>query len=99
MAPKPAESVTVTAVSILETTLLFGVIPVVAIIVVGAWNMARAKPNNPSPKPYKLGEPWDRAPILWSATDEITSSGHHGGHAELEAAPADLIGGTASGKW
>ncbi|WP_188544207.1 aa3-type cytochrome oxidase subunit CtaJ [Rhodococcoides trifolii] len=85
--------------SILETALLFGVIPVVAIIVIGAWNMARAKTNNPSPKPYRLGDTWDRDPILWSATDEITSSSHHSGHAELDAAPADLIGGTASGKW
>nr|WP_221333818.1 hypothetical protein [Nocardia transvalensis] len=61
----------------------------------------------PGEKPvhYNLGDKWTAEPVLWSATDEVTVFGHHisdnshGGHAELESAGADLIGGRASGKF
>ena len=92
-------------VSILHTTLIFVVIPVAALLALGLWAMATAKPLNPSPKAYRLGDTWDRAPVLWTATDEVLVHGSQGhgsqdhGHAEIAAAPADLIGGSASGKW
>ncbi|KAA0022892.1 aa3-type cytochrome oxidase subunit CtaJ [Antrihabitans cavernicola] len=86
--------------SILETVLIFVLIPVVVIAFVGAIAM-RGKPvAGTRPAHFDLGSRWTHAPMLFSATDEITVSGHHGGgHAAIEAGSADLIGGRAHGRW
>ena len=57
--------------------------------------------TDPSDDPYTLDRKWEYEPLLWTATDESTHPWkypHHGhGHAALTS--AELIGGTASGKW
>ena len=87
-------------VSILETTLIFVGIPVVVIAVIAG--LCYPAKRDPSPKPprYTLDKKWTHEPVLWSAVDEVTTRpGHHGGHAAIEAGSADLIGGSASGRW
>lgn len=85
--------------SILETVLIFVAIPVVIHLVIAGLSMlSRRDPNRP-PAHYDLRSEWTHAPVLWSAVDEKITHAHHSGHAALPAAPADLIGGTASGKW
>ncbi|MCH5644133.1 hypothetical protein [Gordonia sp. ABSL49_1] len=47
----------------------------------------------PKVQEYTLDEPWDRAPLLFSATDiEPMALPRH-------AEPGDVDGGSASGKW
>lgn len=87
-------------VSILETTLIYVGIPVVIIAVMGA--LCYPAPRDPSPRParYTLDKKWTRQPVLWSAVDEVTvRPGQHGAHAAIAAGSADLIGGSASGRW
>ncbi|GAB2630310.1 hypothetical protein ABI214_23400 [Prescottella soli] len=82
--------------SILETVLIFVGIPVLVIAVLGLLTITVRRSPNPLPAEYRLGERWTFGPVLWSATDEVTTHSHHSAHA---AAGADLIGGSASGKW
>ncbi len=86
--------------SILETTLIFVGIPVVIIAIIGALSfLAKPLPGD-KPEHYSLDKQWTHKPVLWSAVDEVTTRpGHHGGHAAIPAGSADLIGGSASGKW
>jgi hypothetical protein len=86
-------------VSILETVLIFVVLPTAITAVVAALSMLGKKYAGTAPTHYDLRAPWTHEPVLWSAADEVTTHTHHGGHAAIEAAPANLIGGTASGKW
>lgn len=84
--------------SILETLLIFGGIPL-AIYLILAFLSTRGKPYaGTAPKHYDLRGQWTHEPVLWSAVDEVTTHAHHG-HRELTAAPRDMIGGSASGKW
>jgi hypothetical protein len=83
-------------VSILETVLIFVGIPVLVIAVLGLMTITVRRSPNALPAEYRLGERWTYGPVLWSATDEATTHSHHSAHA---AAGADLIGGSASGKW
>lgn len=90
--------------SILETTLIFVVIPVLILLALYVFARITATDPAPRPEPYTLDRTWNHAPILWSATDEVTPYTHHAGantsgHAELTAGSASLIGGRASGKW
>lgn len=86
--------------SILETTLIFVGIPLLIVLFFGAFSALAPRNAGPvaSDNEFELGQKWDHEPLLWSATDEVSALGHaHHGHAA--GAPADLIGGTASGKW
>ncbi|MDH6678382.1 hypothetical protein M2284_002585 [Rhodococcus sp. LBL1] len=82
--------------SILETVLIFVGIPVLVIAVLGLLTITVRRSPNALPAEYRLGERWTYGPVLWSATDEVTTHSHHSAHA---ATGADLIGGSASGKW
>ena len=82
--------------SILETLLIFGVIPVAIVGIIGALSYLADRQPGMNITPYKLSDKWTRQPILWSATDEVTP---HGGHGDSHASNVDLIGGSASGKW
>ncbi|MFF0814464.1 hypothetical protein ACFYVR_04790 [Rhodococcus sp. NPDC003318] len=88
--------------SILETTLIFVGIPVVVTaIIAGLCYLAKPVPGD-TPSHYSLDKEWTHEPVLWSAVDEVTTRpGHHDGghHAAIEAGSADLIGGSASGRW
>lgn len=81
--------------SILETSLIFGVIPIAIVGIIGALSYLADRQPGLTIRSYTLSEKWTHAPILWSATDETTPYGGHGDtHASIES-----IGGSASGKW
>ncbi|NLU83999.1 hypothetical protein [Rhodococcus sp. HNM0569] len=85
--------------SILETVLIYVGIPLLITAVIAGLSFTGRKTAGPVPKPYRLTQSWTHAPVLWSAVDEPVTHAHHGGHHAVDAAPADLIGGSASGKW
>lgn len=87
--------------TILETVLIFVVVPLVITgVIAGLSLLLGTKTPGPVPPEFHLGERWTYKPVLWSAVDEVIVHGHHGGaHHSSDAAPADLIGGSASGKW
>lgn len=85
--------------SILETTLIFVGIPVVITAILAGLSYLAPRAAGETPAHYSLDKEWNHKPVLWSAVDEVTTRpGHHGGHAEIEGS-ADLIGGSASGRW
>ncbi len=86
--------------SILETVLIYVGIPVLVFAILAGLTFALSKGPiaGKHPAHYQLGERWTHAPVLWSAVDEVTTSGHHGGHAALTSG-AELIGGRANGRW
>lgn len=91
---------TLSGVSILEVVLIYVGIPALITAFFAGASFLGKKTPGPVPPAFHLGEPWDHAPILWSAVDEVTvRGGHHGSAHAIEAGSADLIGGTASGKW
>lgn len=96
-------STSISVVSILETTLIFGLIPSVLFLAIYLYARITAHDPAPRPAPYRLDQHWDHAPVLWSATDEVTPHTHasasHSGHAELTSGSSSMIGGRASGKW
>jgi len=58
--------------------------------------------GRPKPAAYDLGQVWTRGPLLWTAVDEVVAAGAHhgnGGPAARDGAPAELIGGRASGRY
>ncbi|WP_067999055.1 aa3-type cytochrome oxidase subunit CtaJ [Nocardia pseudobrasiliensis] len=91
--------------SILETVLIFVGIPLVIYAVIAGLSFLGKPLPGEKPVHYSLPDTWTADPVLWSATDEVTGSGHHhaesshGDHAAIESARADLIGGRASGKF
>ncbi|KAA8887587.1 hypothetical protein F3087_18155 [Nocardia colli] len=92
--------------SILETVLVFLGIPLVIYLAIAGLSYLGKPLAGEKPAHYDLGQQWTAAPVLWSATDEVTSTGHHdsagsshGHHAAIEATKAELIGGRASGKF
>ncbi|GAA4475511.1 hypothetical protein GCM10023094_13100 [Rhodococcus olei] len=86
--------------SILETTLIFVGIPVVVTAIIAGLSYLAKPVAGDTPEHYSLDKEWTHKPVLWSAVDEVTTRpGHHGGHAAIEAGSADLIGGSASGRW
>lgn len=86
--------------SILETLAVFVGIPAVVTAIIAGLAFLGSPIAGKHPTHFNLGDNWTHAPVLWSATGEVTTHSHHGsGHAEIEAAPADLIGGRSSGKW
>ena len=44
---------------------------------------------------YRLPQPWNREPILWTATQEPIPANHHASHAVAD----HVVGGGASGRW
>ncbi|MFI6999031.1 hypothetical protein [Nocardia sp. NPDC050175] len=91
--------------SILETVLVFLGIPLVIYGAIAGLTYLGKPLAGTKPAHYDLSQEWTSAPVLWSATDEVTSTGHHsaesshGHHAAIEATKAELIGGRASGKF
>ncbi|WP_019203694.1 hypothetical protein [Tsukamurella sp. 1534] len=84
--------------SILNIVGAVTVIATVVIVVLTVISMATGRNEKyQQPGEYKLGEPWTREPMLFSAVDEAQvgpHGAHHGDHDN-----EDLIGGAASGKW
>lgn len=72
------------------------VIATIVVVILCVISMATGRNEKyQQPGEYKLGEPWTREPLLFSAVDEaaVGPAGHHG------EANENLIGGSASGKW
>lgn len=85
-----------TAVSHLETVLVFVGIPVAIYAVVAGLSYLGKPYAGKKPAHYRLGQPWTHGPVLWSATDEVTLPAHLQGHDH----PAnEQIGGRAHGAW
>ncbi|MGL4305031.1 MAG: aa3-type cytochrome oxidase subunit CtaJ [Mycobacteriaceae bacterium] len=90
--------------SILETVLIFVVIPAAVVAIFGL--LAIVSKHNRVAE-YRLTEKWTHQPILWAAVDESLGSGHgsaahgdnnhdsHSGHVDN----SELVGGSAHGKW
>lgn len=87
--------------SILETTLIFVGIPLLIVVVFGGLSYVLSKYPGPVPadNPYTLDQKWEHQPLLWTATDESTHPWKYSHHGHAAAPSAELIGGTASGKW
>ncbi|WP_067828818.1 aa3-type cytochrome oxidase subunit CtaJ [Nocardia inohanensis] len=91
--------------SILQTVLIYVGIPLAIYLVIAGLSFLGKPLPGKKPAHFALGQQWTEPPVLWSATDEVTGSGHHGAdsshgnHAAIESAQADLIGGRASGKF
>ncbi|TQM25532.1 hypothetical protein [Nocardia bhagyanarayanae] len=91
--------------SILETVLIFVGIPLVIYAAIAGLSFLGKPLPGEKPVHFELGQKWTAAPVLWSATDEVTGHGHHdtaqshGSHAAIESAQVELIGGRASGKF
>lgn len=90
--------------SILETVLIFVGIPLVIYGAIAGLSFLGKPLPGEKPVHYDLGQPWTQPPVLWSATDEVTTHGHddtasHGHHAAIESTGVELIGGRASGKF
>ncbi|WP_330182710.1 hypothetical protein OHB26_03040 [Nocardia sp. NBC_01503] len=92
--------------SILQTVLIYVGIPLAIYLVIAGLSFLGKPLPGKKPDHFELGAEWTQPPVLWSATDEVTGSGHHdnaesshGNHAAIESAAADLIGGRASGKF
>lgn len=85
--------------SVLETVLVYVLIPVGTLAVVGLLTMTRGMGSRPR---YRSGQPWDHAPVWWSANPEGVGVSHHPGAPQLNAgasAPASTVGGGARGTW
>ncbi|MBJ8346765.1 hypothetical protein [Antrihabitans sp. YC2-6] len=83
--------------SILETSLIYVGIPAVVTAIIASACFLLSRPiAGTHPAHFSLGDRWTREPVLWSATDEVTTHGHHGHSAGMAE---DLIGGSAHGKW
>jgi hypothetical protein len=74
------------------------VVATIVIVVLCVISMATGRNEKyQQPGEYKLGEPWTREPMLFSAVDEAPvgpHGAHHGDHDN-----ENLIGGAARGKW
>lgn len=91
--------------SILETVLIFLGIPLVIYGAIAGLSFLGKPLPGEKPVHFDLGQKWTQPAVLWSATDEVTGSGHHtaesshGHHAAIESTAVELIGGRASGKF
>lgn len=85
--------------TIAETLLVFLGIPLGIYVLIAGYSLLTSK-RRPRYAEYRLGAPWNHSPVLWTAADEVAASaGHAHGHAAIEAAGAELIGGRASGRF
>ncbi|CAM3827671.1 MULTISPECIES: aa3-type cytochrome oxidase subunit CtaJ [Tsukamurella] len=83
--------------SILNIVGTITVIATIVIVLLTVISMATGRNEKyQQPGEYKLGEPWTREPLLFSAVDEAPVAPYGAHH---DGADENLIGGAASGKW
>lgn len=92
-APVPI-STTVTRVTIVETLLVYAVIPVGSLALLAVVTMAR-RPHRPVR--YKPGQSWDHPPVWWTANPAGLPDAGDG--APALRAGTDVVGGGARGTW
>jgi hypothetical protein len=86
-------------VSVAETVLVYVLIPVGALAVLALITMAPRLGKRPR---YRSGQPWEHAPVWWSANPEGVGTAHHSSVPQLTAGssdPASTVGGGARGTW
>ncbi|GAB2925565.1 hypothetical protein GCM10027047_23280 [Rhodococcus aerolatus] len=81
------------AVTIVETLLVYVVIPVGSLVLLAAVTMAR-RPHRPVR--YKPGQEWDHPPVWWTANPAGLPAGSD---AQPLRGGADVVGGGARGTW
>ncbi|GAB3135968.1 hypothetical protein GCM10027289_30670 [Tsukamurella serpentis] len=75
------------------------VIATIVVVLLCIFSMATGRNEKyQQPGEYKLGDPWTREPMLFSAVDEAPVAPHGAGHGHDDE-NENLIGGAASGKW
>jgi hypothetical protein len=88
------------AVNLVETILVFAVIPFAIYGVVGLATLRSKFAGTPR---YRSGQPWEHPPMWWSANPDGVGSSHlvTGGHSGADsAAPSGTTArGGASGNW
>lgn len=85
--------------SVVETVLVYVLIPAGALAVLALVTMAPRMGRRPR---YRSGQPWEHAPVWWSANPEGVGTAHHGGAPQLTAGAAHdaaTVGGGARGTW
>ncbi|MFI5613334.1 hypothetical protein [Amycolatopsis sp. NPDC051903] len=84
--------------NVVETILVYAVIPLAIYLVVGAATLRKKFSGTPR---YRPGQPWEYPAMWWTANPDGVGAGHH--HAvESEAvvpAGAPTAAGGARGKW
>lgn len=85
--------------SIVETLLVYAVIPGAAFVLLAVITMAK---RGKRPGRYKPGEAWDHEPLWWTANPgglEHGEVGRPGTGARAVTGSADVVGGGARGTW
>jgi len=84
-------------VNVVDTILVYAVIPLAIYLVVGAITLRKKFSGTPR---YRPGQPWEYPAMWWTANPDGVGAGH-GPVAEVNAAPegASTAAGGARGKW
>ncbi|MFI6030475.1 aa3-type cytochrome oxidase subunit CtaJ [Amycolatopsis magusensis] len=81
--------------NLVETLLVFAAAPLAIYLVVSLWTLRSKFAGAPR---YRPGQPWEHAPIWWSANPEGTGRRAHAGADEAGDATGTARGG-ARGSW
>lgn len=76
--------------------MLIHTLPLVVVLLVWVAALAVPRTVGAAPTPYRLGQPFTYRPMLFTATGESVTNGHH---AADPATAGSLIGGSAHGNW
>jgi hypothetical protein len=87
------------AVNLVETILVFAVIP---LAIYGAVGLSTLRSKFTGTPKYRSGQPWEYPPMWWSANPDGVGAAHGHAGAEKSTAPSDTSStarGGASGNW
>ena len=83
--------------SVVETVLVYVLIPAGALAVLALVTMAPRLGRRPR---YRSGQPWEYAPVWWSANPGGVGTSHQAGAPQLtSSSDASTVGGGARGTW
>lgn len=83
--------------SVVETVLVYVLIPVGALALLALLTMAPRMRKRPR---YRSGQPWDHAPVWWSANpDGVGASRRAGAGQPTSTSDTSIVGGGARGTW
>ncbi|SER67143.1 hypothetical protein SAMN04487818_104558 [Actinokineospora terrae] len=88
-------SATVSAVTLVETLLVFAAIP---LAIYGAIALLTLREKFAKAPRYRPGQEWEHDPVWWTANPAGLGSAHHGA-AESGATPVHTAKGGARGGW
>lgn len=93
----PGPSDTLTGVNVVETILVYAVIPLAIYLVVGAATLRKKFSGTPR---YRPGQPWEYPAMWWTANPEGVGAGHHAVDPDsVEPSGTLTAAGGARGKW